>query len=485
MPFERIRKILGKERILTWNHEQHPGIVWRFPDPSSGDEKEKDPNKIDAFQVKIGERAVALINNAFYEDTPPGTYWLKGEQKKGLEIVFVDQGQVREPWGIPGNVLTKDDQQIGAHGFHLFKVIDPKAFVLSIVSAQRAYTSEQVNDFIRGHVSNLLRQHLTNYTVLDGEVLREQEAFTLAMKAKCQDMFNRWGLELVNLEVEIYVPDELRQVIEDRSRIRQEMLLTDHVEVRRALEERKLEAQKAIDLKKIEVEATKDLMKIKADQERELSLAQLKRIQKESERDLQGLDVDIEKLKAIIRFDIEAGGTERMGKAQALVTELTEKAKLAGELLAKTTEAELRIKEQEAKSKVETELEKVKALKEIEVARAKAEAEIAERERQVRALRELGEVMAKMAEAVAIGGQEGEAMRKGLEQKFATLLAEADINVPKYIQAKALEQTAPQRFIKIEKDIIKSEEGKTKKCSSCGRKLAEDAKFCDSCGAKQ
>jgi len=76
-------------------------------------------------------------------------------------------------------------------------------------------------------------------------------------------------------------------------------------------------------------------------------------------------------------------------------------------------------------------------------------------------------------------------MRKGLEQKFATLLAEADINVPKYIQAKALEQTAPQRFIKIEKDIIKSEEGKTKKCSSCGRKLAEDAKFCDSCGAKQ
>jgi membrane protease subunit (stomatin/prohibitin family) len=483
MPFERIRKILGKERILTWDHVKHPGIVWRFPDPSSDDEKERDPNKIDAFQVKTGERAVALINNQFYDNTPPGIYWLKGEQKKGLEIIFVDEGQMREPWGIPGNVLTKDDQQIGAHGFHVFKVIDPKAFVLNIVSAKKAYTSEQVNDFIRGHVSNLLRQHLSNYTVLDGQVLREQEEFTLAMKAKCQEMFSMWGLELINLEVEIYIPDELRQVIEDRARVRQEMLLTDHLEIRRGLEERKLEAQKAIELKKIEVEATKDLMKIKADQERELSLAQLRRIQKESERDLQSLDVDIEKLKAIIRFDIEAGGVERMGKARALVTELTKKAELAGELLAKTTEAELRIKELEAMLKGETELEKVKALKEIEVARAKAEAEIAERERQLRALRELGEVMARMAEAVAIGGQEGEAMRKGLEEKFAALLAEAGINVPKYIQAKAMERTPPRPYIKIDKEVTKEEE-KTNRCPNCGRKLASDAKFCDNCGHK-
>ncbi|MEM3765805.1 MAG: SPFH domain-containing protein [Candidatus Bathyarchaeia archaeon] len=483
MPFERLRKILGKERILTWDHAKHPGIVWRFPDTSSDDEKERDPNKIDAFQVKVGERAVALINNEFYEDTPPGTYWLKGEQKKGLEIIFVSEGQMREPWGIPGNILTKDDQQIGAHGFHVFKITDPKAFVLNIVSAQKAYTSEQVNDFIRGHVSNLLRQHLTNYTVLDGQVLREQEAFTLAMKAKCQEMFSRWGLELINLEVEIYVPDELRQVIEDRSRVRQEMLLTDHLEIRRGLEERKLEAQKAIELKKIEVEATKDLMKIKADQERELSLAQLNRIKKESQRDLQSLDVDIEKLKAMIT-DIVAGETERSGKAQALVTELTKKAELAGELFKQTTEAELRIKELEAKSKAETELEKVKALKEIEVARAKAEAEIAERERQIIALRELGEVMARMAEAVAIGGQEGEAIRKGLEEKFATLLAEAGINVPKYIQAKAMEKTPPKPYIKIDKEVTKEEE-KTKRCPNCGRKLAEDAKFCDACGTKQ
>jgi hypothetical protein len=479
VPFERIRKILGKERILKWNHEKHPGIVWRFPDPSSDDEKERDPNKIDAFRVKIGERAVALINNAFYEDTPPGTYWLKGEQKKGLEIVFVDQGQMREPWGIPGNVLTKDDQQIGAHGFHLFKVTDPKTFVLSIVSAQRAYTSDQVNDFIRGHVSNILRQHLTNYTVLDGQVLREQEAFTMAMKAKCQEMFSRWGLELISMEVEVYIPEELMESIKKRGEIERYRLI-------KTIEQQRLEIDKAFDLLKIDIDRVRDLKEYEAKREIELAKRQYDILAKESEQFLKTMDVEIRKLEGeIVRIvtEIQAGRTERIAHAEAIRTELEERAKIAGELLRKTTETELKIKEMDAEFKVKTGLAEVEAWKEVEKARAEAQRRIFEEENRLKTLKEIGEVLSKMAEAVAVGGVEGEAMRKGLEQKFVELLHQIGVDVAEYEKAKRFGWW-PTTEIKLEKKVRKEEE-KPKQCPSCGRKLAQDAKYCDSCGTKQ
>ena len=253
MPFERFRKMLGRERILSWNHDANPGIVWRFPNPNSQNEMEKDPNKIDAFQVKIGERAVALMNNQFYEDTPPGVYWLKSEHKKGLEIIYIDQGQIKQPWGIPGTVLTKDNQHIGGHGYYLLRISEPRSFVTSIVSAQRAYTSEQVNDFIRSYVADILRQYLSNYTVLDGQILRERDSFTLAMKAKCQEMFSRWGLELIDLQVEVHLPDEVAQIMKEKAQTEIQSSLIKEIEIRKPLEEKRLEMGKSLDLLKIEI----------------------------------------------------------------------------------------------------------------------------------------------------------------------------------------------------------------------------------------
>jgi len=235
---------------------------------------------------------------------------------------------------------------------------------------------------------------------------------------------------------------------------------------------------------KIDIDRTTGLKELEAKKEVESLRSQLDILKKESQRVLQTVDVDIEKLKAEIARVVEAAGVERMGQAEALVTELKNRAEIAGEILKKTTEAELAIREQEVKSKGEVELERVRAWKEVEVAKAEAQAEIARRENVIRALRELAEVMARMAEAVAMGGPEGEATRKGLEQKFANLLAEAGINVPKYMQAKAMAKSPPKPYIKIEKEVTKEGKQKTKKCPECGRKLASDAKFCDGCGTQ-
>ena len=479
MPFERFRKILGKERILGWNHDQHAGIVWRFPDPSSGNEMEKDPSKIDAFQVKLGERAVALMNNEFYEDTPPGVYWLKGEQKKGLEVIYVDQGQVKQPWGIPGTILTKDEQDLGANGYYTFRITDPKNFVLSIVSAQRAYTSEQVNDFIKGYLSSILRQHLTNYTVLDGQIRREREEYVKAVKAKCQELFTRWGLELIDMTVDIHIPEELEKTME-KIKVKQRYILTKEIE------KQILEADNSYDILKINIDKIKSLEGYTAQIEIDPIKRQYAVLEKQSEQILKNMDLEVEKLQeelAKIATDTKAYDTERLAQAGAVATELARRAEIAGELLKRTTETELKIKEMEVDQKGKTSLASIEAWKEVEKARAEAQAKIMEEENRLKTLREIQGVLADMAEAVAVGGAEHEAMRKGLEEKFVTLLHQIGINVPEYEKAKHLGQLPPTE-IKIKQTVAKKEE-KTKKCPKCDRKLAEDAKFCDYCGAKQ
>ena len=298
MPFERIRKFLGKERILQWNHELHSGLMWRFPDLSSQTEIERDPTKIDAFQVKIGERAIALINNAFYDDSPPGTYWLKGEEKKGLEVIWIDQGQFKEPWGIPGNILTQDNQYIGAHGFYIFRITDPKSFVLSLVSTQRAYTPDQVNDFIRGYVADVLRQHLTDYKVLDGQILREREAFNLAMKAKCQEMFARWGLELINMEVEVHVPDDVFAIIRERAHTELEAALTRELELRKPLEEKRLEIDKYLETLRMDMEKAKKLKAIEIEKDLTTQLGHLDILRKQLENTLESMKIETAKHQA-------------------------------------------------------------------------------------------------------------------------------------------------------------------------------------------
>lgn len=478
MPFEKIRKILGKERILNWNHDDHPGIVWRFPDPSSQNELEKDTKKIDAFQVKIGERAISLINNEFYEDTPPGVYWLNGEQKKGLEVIYVDQGQIKQPWGIPGTILTKDDQSLGAHGFYMFRIIDPKNFVLSIISAQRVYSSEQVNDFIRGYIADVLRQHLTNYTVLDGQILRQREELVRGARTKCQELFGRWGLELINMETELHIPKDLQDTIQQSQEIRRYKLT-------KSVGQQRLEIDRDFDLLKIDVDKNRELNEYEAKREIEVAKRQFGVISKESEIMLKNMDVEMSKLESElykIATETKSFNTERIAQAEALRVELEERAKIAGELLSRITETDLKVKEIDAEYKGKSGLSQIDAWKEVEKAKAEAQRKILEEENKLRSLKEIGEVLAKMAEAVAIGGVKGEAMRMRLEQKFVTLLHQIGVDVPEYEEAKKSGKIS-QSKIKIEAKH-KKDKG-MKFCSSCGRELEKDAKYCDNCGKKQ
>lgn len=550
MVFERVRKLVGKERILTWNPKKNEDgrvkdIVWRFPDPSSENEMERDPTKVDVYQVKIGETAVALINNELHEAVQEGSYSLKGGEKKGLEIIFVNQGQVEGTWGIPGNILTKDKQLIGANGTQIFRVSDPKNFVRSIVSAQRAYNSEQINEFIKRHFSNILREHLANYNALDGEILTKQEELTTAMKAKCQEMFSRWGLELVALEFNPYLPEDKMRVIQESARTRMEEALIKEQELRAPLQEKKaqIEARQRILLS--EIDKAEKLKEMDKETELRSKAAKLEELKKDIEIQLKHMDidsakldvesgkisVDVEKTKAEVgiqrdkvKSDFETEDRVRKGQAEAMVREMAAKAEeisrrasIADRILERTTEGDLGLKAEEQRSKaalemektigdtmvkmteagtrVDLEIEKMHTQKEIEVskteaeaevgvAKAKAEAEVAEGERRIRAIKEVASLAAQMAEANAIGGIEGKAMIGGLQEKLYVALAQSGIDVAKLEQAKSMAKTPPSPYVKIEHEVTKESYG-TSKCSKCGHKLSKEATYCEACGTKQ
>ena len=548
MVFERVRKLVGKERILTWNPRKDEDgrvkdIVWRFPDPSSENEMERDPTKVDVYQVKIGETAVALINNELHEAVQEGSYSLKGGEKKGLEIIFINQGQVEGTWGIPGNILTKDKQLIGANGTQIFRVSDPKNFVRSIVSAQRAYNSEQINEFIKRHFANILREHLANYNALDGEILTKHEELTTAMKAKCQEMFSRWGLELVALEFNPYLPN--MGVIEESARSRVEEALIKEQELRAPLQEKKaqIEARQRILLS--EIDKAEKLKEMDKETELKSKAAKLEELKKDIEIQLKHMDidsarldvesgkisVDVEKTKAEVgiqrdrvKLDFETEDKVRKGQAEAMVKEMAAKAEeisrrasIADKILERTTDADLGLKGDEQRSKAALEMEKTrgdtmvkmmeagtkvdleikkmdtekdikitetKAQAEVGVAKAKAEAEVAEGERQIRAIKEVASLAAQIAEANAIGGIERKAMIGGLQEKLYVALAQSGIDVAKLEQAKSMAKAPPSPYVRIEKEVTK-ELYKTSKCPECGHNLSKEAKYCESCGAKQ
>jgi hypothetical protein len=349
---------------------------------------------------------------------------------------------------------------------------------LSIVSAHRAYTSEQVNNFIKGFVADVLKQHLTNYTVLDGQISREREEFVRAVRAKCQELFTRWGLELVNMEVEIHIPDELIGVIKEKQKIPQMQIMND-------VEEQRLKA--GLDLSLLKLETEKILSKKYYDKEieTERSKGQLSLVIRENNQKLRAIDIELTKLgNEISKLDTEstAFNTERIAQAQAIQTELLGKAHIAAELLKNTTESEIKIKVMDAESKGKTDLAQIDAWKEVEKAKAEAQRKIAEEENKLKTIKEIGVVLSEMAQSVAVGGIEGQAARMGLEQKFVELLHQIGVDVPDY-ERSIRSGKSPSSEIKIEKKII--HETNVKKCAKCSRELRGDAKFCDSCGEKQ
>jgi regulator of protease activity HflC (stomatin/prohibitin superfamily) len=129
----------------------------------------------------------------------PGLVWLIPGFERGRRVDLREQ--VRE---IPHQVsITKDNAPISIDFLWFFKVIDPVQSVLQVVNFEQ--TSQ-------GMATTMLRSVIGG--ILLDEVLSQRENINLQLRAKLDEVTERWGVKVENVEIrEIIPPREVQDAM--------------------------------------------------------------------------------------------------------------------------------------------------------------------------------------------------------------------------------------------------------------------------------
>ena len=478
MPFEKIKEYLGIEKVLEWDHTRHEGLVRRLPDSNSPLEEEQDISKAYAFRVKMGERAIALLEDTFFDDCLPGYYRLGDEEKRRrVEIVWIDTGEFKTNWGI-FDTPTKNHVLIGAHGTIFLKVADPKNFILSLVSTRRQFSIEQTGDWIKESVNNIVRQSINEYTV--EELVSSLTNLHLTTRAKCAELFSRWGLELVNIEIvhPLRLPEGYEKFIQEAS-LREKQLELTRKELENKLEEDRLRFQYLTESEKLKL-LGQELVKRGLSEEQSKTEAQqiLDRVKildaakefeigkKETEKDLQQkeLQIELEKKKGLIELE----RIEKEEEKRRIVENATTRETVAGiESRITETQREDAIKKADAEAQMRIAVAKaadvevdIRAKEAEKVKTAEARAHLLEEQAKIEAERTLREQEARRQENLArieaeVEKYRAEAARANRELDIREKTTTGMIDVEKE-RAKA-EVLRGEKQFEIQKEQVKAE----------------------------
>jgi len=113
-------------------------------------------------------------------------------------LVFVSLKQFQGKFGAQGQ--TKELAPLKFFGGFWFRVEEPNLFVNEIVGGQGAYTTEGLQDFLRGYFNERLIDTLSQYSLQD--VYGKLDETSLLSKNVLFDALHRIGLELIEVKFE-------------------------------------------------------------------------------------------------------------------------------------------------------------------------------------------------------------------------------------------------------------------------------------------
>jgi membrane protease subunit (stomatin/prohibitin family) len=194
-------------QVIEWRGAGKQDIVWRFPDNNL--------NWGSTLIVAENQQAVFFRDGKAYDVFGPGRHVLttmklpvftKAYEKlagfnKNMftsEVIFVSTSQFQGKFG--GRGQTQELAPLMFHGTYWFKVEEPKLFVVEVVGNAKAYTTDAVNEFIRGFIVEKLINTLSNFTLRD--VFTQLDESSIKVKSTIKEQFGRIGLDLVDLKFE-------------------------------------------------------------------------------------------------------------------------------------------------------------------------------------------------------------------------------------------------------------------------------------------
>lgn len=139
------------------------------------------------------------------------------------EVYFVAMREFPDlKWGTAQPVVFRDSElgmvRLRAFGGYSMRVADPQLFVQQIVGTRGAYTTGQIEDFLRGIIVNEFNDLLGSVKTTIFDLPGQSAEIAAAMRNALTDDFQRLGLDLTSFQViAITPPDEVQKRIDERT----------------------------------------------------------------------------------------------------------------------------------------------------------------------------------------------------------------------------------------------------------------------------
>jgi len=194
-------------QIIQWKNPNPSDIIWKYPD--------EDITGGAQLIVSEMEAAVFFRDGKAYDVFGPGRHTLTTlnlplltpvlsriagfrETPFKSAVIFVSTKQFAGKYG--ARAQTTDLAPLMVHGGFWMRIQNPQLFVNEVVGMRRAYSTSEVNEFLRGFINEKVIDSLSKYDLQT--VFTKLDETSIESKTSVLDAFKRLGIELVDMRFE-------------------------------------------------------------------------------------------------------------------------------------------------------------------------------------------------------------------------------------------------------------------------------------------
>ncbi len=194
-------------QVIEWKNAGTDDIVWRYPDESIGWGAQLVVHEYEATVFFRDGKAYDVFGPGRHTLTTLNLPLLTGvlsriagyrETPFKASVIFISTRVFPGKYGMRAQTTELAPLQI--YGTFWFKAENPQLFVMEVVGGQNAYSTTDVNNYLRGFLNEKMIDEISKYDLTT--VFTKLDETSIAVKNTVLDAFKRIGLDLVDLRLE-------------------------------------------------------------------------------------------------------------------------------------------------------------------------------------------------------------------------------------------------------------------------------------------